>query len=128
MPTLNAIFNTTTRWFEFWAGNGHTIDTDPTRKGWKVKQVRGRKDQLVIMGRVVDGKQLAGCASILPLSDGRLDVAIYEDLTPKEVLDTWANGDYIDCPYFQIKDVSGWGLAVISRIEADLAWLAKRGE
>jgi len=116
-------FTTNIKWFMDWAGNGHTRETDPVNNGWKVKAVAGRTDDLVILGRIVDGKQVKGCASILPMGD-ILDVAIYDDLTPKEILAVWAAGQGYDCPYYQIGPTCGWGLRVINQIEAEMDLMA----
>lgn len=99
-------------------GNGHTVDTDPTRKGWRLRQA-GRDPDVVLVGRA----NVEGCFSVRPLEDGGLDVAIYLD-TPQYVVRTWKEGCYCDASYHEIASVDGWGLECIRLLEAKQAAIA----
>lgn len=61
----------------FW-GNGHTLETDPTKQGWRIRPYPGREN-LWLMGR--PGKP--GSMTIRWVGTA-LDVAFYEE-EPKEV-------------------------------------------
>lgn len=117
-----ANFHTSGHWSDDWTGNGHTTDTDPTRKGWKVKKVKNHPE-LVVLGLVVEGRQQVGCASIRQLGD-KMDVVVYVFETPAEVVEAFDN-DGIEGMYHMIPSVSGWGLAVIRLIEAEVEMMAR---
>ena len=95
-------------------GGGHTTETDPTRRGWKFRA----QGACVLFGR----KGIKGCFSAMSLGDGRLDVALYEDHTPREVSE-WlkkerGNREELDPLYKQVHSTSGWALFFIQVLEA----------
>jgi hypothetical protein len=100
----------------FW-GHGHTLDTDPTRQGWKVRRCTPT-GQAWVVGQ--PGK--AGCASIIDLEDGRLDVCLYDE-DPKTI-DAWLKEPretrrcFDAGPYHQIPAIGGAGLMVIRLVQA----------
>jgi hypothetical protein len=95
-------------------GGGHTLETDPTRQGWRL---RARSSDLCIIGRKANGGGVRGCASVMTLSNGRLDVAIHDELTPKELEDKLKAGERVSGDeYFQVDDCWGWALCVLSKL------------
>jgi len=100
---------------DFW-GCGHTAETDPTRQRWRCR----RQGQVWLIGQ----PSSVGCASVMILRDGRLDVAIYLE-TPKEISD-WLAADretreirdprYLD---FHPLECGGDGLRIIREIEKE---------
>lgn len=99
-------------------GNGHTRETDPMLKGWRVVTPYPQRPELLMIGR----KGVKGCATILPLPDERLDVAIYYN-TPKEVVDKGSMG--LDPKFVQINNHFGWGLEVLREIQKDVEILSQ---
>jgi len=94
-------------------GGGHTRETDPVLQGWRLK---ARSLELCIIGRKANGGGVRGCASVMTLTD-RFDVAIYDDLTPKELEDKFKAGERVQGDeYFQVDDCSGWALKVIDKL------------
>ena len=92
-------------------GGGHTAETDPTRKGWRLV---ASSHQLAVIGQ----KGVKGCASVMPLSDGRFDVAYYDDSKPEEIAARFAKGERVSGDGFtQVTESPGWGLAVIEEID-----------
>ena len=107
-----------TTWHNDWMarnawGNGHTLDTDPTRKGWKAMPAYSGQTDLWLLGQ----RGVAGCATIRQVGD-QLDVAVYYE-TPEQVV-AWLRelGPHCDAAYFQVSVTPGYGLKVINRIEA----------
>ena len=109
---------------EVW-GSGHTIETDPTQRGWLCRKAwpmkPGCTHQVLMLGR----RGVAGCATIIRcrdvLSGGAiLDVAVYWE-TPEAVRDSviQTGKNQHNAVYRQIPDVPGWGLEVIRLIEAE---------
>lgn len=98
----------------FWGG-GHTLETEPTRNGWKARFVGPAEISRVVL---VGQKGVRGCATVVRHHDGQLDVALY-DCEPKVIHDSIANNGRAghDAEYFQIPDLSGCGLRIIQRIE-----------
>ena len=98
----------------FWGG-GHTLETEPTRNGWKARFVGPAEISRVVL---VGQKGVRGCATVVRHHDGQLDVALY-DCEPKVIHDSIANNGLAghDAEYFQIPDLSGCGLRIIQRIE-----------
>ncbi len=97
----------------FWGG-GHTVETDPTRNGWKAATT-SPEGRVVLVGQ----RGVAGCATIVAYPGGLLDVALYYEC-PEEIAkslkETGRAG--FDAEYVQIPDVSGCGLRVISLIQS----------
>lgn len=111
---LNA-FNTFSvpRWWEGLWGGGHTVATDPTHQGWRAA-LTAKGSKVLVIGR----RGITGCASVMRLSDGRLDVSVYDDATPEEIaacVREWRPVPYADC-IFQTESYPGWGLAVLEKI------------
>ena len=111
----NNLFNLFTfadRWWDQIWGNGHTLQTDPTKRGWRARLLKEGSKTLLV-GR--PGKE--GCFSVEQWPDGILDVAIYYD-TPKYVKEALLEGVGLDAKYKQTKDICGWGLPFIIECEA----------
>lgn len=97
----------------FW-GNGHSPRTDPTRKGWRCRPVKGLTSTWLV-GQV----GVEGCASIVFIS-GKLDVAFYEAL-PEEVHKHLKSGKGGLDPLFQeFAPTAGVGLQIIAVIKNQL--------
>ena len=63
---------------------------------WKARPVKGN-NKVIVVGRK-DGQK--GCFSLIRLSDGRYDVAHYDE-TPKEIWSGLSTGMKFDAGYFQ---------------------------
>lgn len=115
-----------------WWGHGHTRETDPTQRGWRIRPISFPKPEpegaraVWLMGR----RGVAGCASIMiheryPGGPVELDVAIYDEdpktieqfiLTPHE--ERVAKYDYAIQPSYDFAPaVSGAGLMIVREIE-----------
>ena len=96
----------------FWGG-GHTRQTLPTCNGWKASIVNS-EGQCVLVGQ----RGVRGCATVVALGPGELDVAVYYEC-PEEIAAALKERGRAghDAYYFQIPDVSGCGLRVINLIE-----------
>lgn len=96
----------------FW-GNGHTVDTDPTKKGWFCKRILGRPagtEDAWVVGQ--PGKN--GCATIMLVDAGKmLDVAMY-DQPPSAVC---SSGQLEAGKFVQLPAIPGSGLMVIEAIQ-----------
>lgn len=102
-------FPMATRWWVDWRGGGHTTATDPGNRGWRAGRAAPGSD-LVIIGR----RGVKGCFSARLLSDGKVDVATYDEMTPEEV--AVATKRYADI--FRIVEfVPGWGLQFVDELE-----------
>lgn len=92
-------------------GGGHTTETDPTRKGWRLV---ASSHQLAVIGQ----KGVKGCASVMPLSDGRLDVAYHDEAKPEELAARFSKNERVGGDgYLPVDGIPGWGLLVIEEIE-----------
>ena len=100
-------------------GGGHTVATDPTKKGWRCRLLRGSKSGVRIVGR----KGVEGCASFREMGDGTWDVAIY-DRTPAVVSRLLQeNSPEINgflCSYSTVDDHGGFGLNIINLIKEEM--------
>jgi hypothetical protein len=120
---------------ELW-GNGHTIETDPFKKGWRCMHYP--KGDVYLVGR----KGVAGCFSALLI--GKVpystrapfwDVALYSEETPQQVHDYLMNGKESEhhdacsggCIYKSVGTHSGWGLEALELLTKDMAELAEFG-
>ena len=112
-------------------GNGHTVETDPTRHGWlcrKAWPVDNPAYQVYMVGQ----RGVAVCATVRTLGDGRLDVALYDE-TPEQVVAAQAKGSgdrdfqtvFSNARYDAAQDAPGWGLAVIEMIEQERRYMAQ---
>ncbi len=97
--------------FDLW-GNGHTLETDPSRQGWR-KAHAGRCPETVLVGR----RGVAGCFSARPYLGNQVDIAVYDE-TPEEVAAAWAKGESLDAYYVQMPLISGWGLVALEFVYA----------
>jgi len=96
-------------------GGGHTHETDPTRRGWRLRAV---STNLAIIGR--RGKP--GCISVMPISGGQFDVAWYEEdpaTVDANLRQPREDRDNLDPIYVPVAAVPGWALRFIERIEAN---------
>ncbi len=97
-------------------GGGHTHETDPTRRGWRIRPVKENRKGAILFGR--PGKP--GCFSVVSLSDGELDIAMY-DGRPEDVSDYLRTGQHCegswDPDYHEAKNISGWALEFVQEIE-----------
>jgi len=91
-------------------GNGHTLETDPTKRGWRLRAMSG---QLAVIGRT----GVPGCLSVVPF-DGQYDVAHYDELTPEEAWKRLKAGSIVADAYQRVGNHSGWALSLIQEIEA----------
>lgn len=92
-------------------GGGHTIETDPTRRGWRIKS----QGQVAIVGRF--GQK--GCMSVVTVSGG-YDVGTYEDLAPEELSKLFYSGEQVIADgYRTVSEHSGWALPFIHELESD---------
>jgi len=99
-------------------GGGHTLETDPTQRGWKAgrpKETMQGNPLLILVGR----RGVKGCFSVLPCSEGKkLDVLIYDDETPEEIIAQWGRHETPVYSHAMLVDnIPGWGLDVIQDIE-----------
>ena len=102
-PSLNLVHH-------IWGG-GHTLETDPTRKGWRCREVTPGR---FLVGR--PGKE--GCASFVWCRDG-WDVGVYH-MPPAEAHKHLKEGEGVDAHYVEVGNHSGFGLDIIREIEAEL--------
>lgn len=105
-------------------GNGHTHETDPTRKGWRLKGL----EYVAVMGQT----GVAGCVTVVCLTGGYdvgcltdgYDVGFHSELKPEEAFRRLKEGEILHADeYRQYPSHGGWALPVIARIEA-----IRRGE
>jgi len=100
-------------WATYWCEGPVTRVTDPMKRGWRCRPAfKGSEDYCYIIGR----PGIGGCASVIAMSRGTLDVAIYED-TPKEISSIISNGGREADAYREIDDIPGWGFKVIQLIQ-----------
>jgi len=107
-------FASPNRWWGFIWGGGHTAATDPQNQGWRASLcVKG--GSVLLVGR----KGVKGCATVVQLSDNRIDVALYEESTPEEIA-TASTPDRValDPVYIQLEMYPGWGLTLLEKLRA----------
>lgn len=107
-------FQVSNRWWDGLFGDGHTVATDPGKRGWRAALAAPGSGVLVVGRRGV-----AGCMSVMQMSDGRFDVAVYDDVTPESL----AESARTRCPmadvFRQVEAIPGWSLPFIDMIEHD---------
>lgn len=103
-------FKVDNRWWLDLFGGGHTVLTDPTRRGWRAKRAGG--PDTVLVGR--PGKP--GCFSAVPFGDNHIDVAIYDE-APEEVARMWKNHECVDSEYQMVSLIPGWALVFVLRFD-----------
>ena len=93
-------------------GGGHTLETDPTRRGWRIRAVDA---DLAVVGRSGN----PGCLSVRSSAEG-YDVAFYE-CTPLELANDLKRPvgarEIFACAYRHVGNASGWALPFIQEIE-----------
>jgi len=98
-----------------WTGGGHTIDTDPTKRGWRLKpSIEG----FYILGNM----SCSTCFSIQRMDNDILDVVTYEETTPRDIDKQLRGAKSGACynPIFQkVRDIPGWALPLIRFAEAN---------
>lgn len=102
-------FSVSNRWWADWAGGGHTVQTDPSNRGWRAAKL-SKDGDLVVVGR----PGVFGCFSVRQMKDGRLDVAVYDVRTPESLKDSIPPADaykVVDC-------IPGWALEFIQEQES----------
>ena len=102
-------------------GGGHTRETDPARKGWRVRaEAEGPRGTVYLIGQ----RGRPGCATARLVGSDftgwEWDVGIYWE-TPAEVSRyVTGEGPFCDARFVQTADVPGWGLEVIREIEDEV--------
>jgi hypothetical protein len=120
-----------TREMSSWLGGGHTVDTDPTQRGWRMWNlagVEGARYEFVLVGR----KGMNSCFTARTTDEGQIDVYMFEgDMTDhvREVVmdDTIITGWTGECTgnkysiqYGRINTIDyhpGWALSIIAELE-----------
>lgn len=102
-------FTVSNRWWDSWRGGGHTAATDPGQRGWRAAPV----GKVLVVGR----RGVPGCFSVMQLSRGKLDVAVYDDYLP-EALAAAAKGHCPPADVNRVVDaIPGWALPFIDMVE-----------
>ena len=126
VPFDPCTFQVRADWWRFMWGGGHTVETDPTRKGWRAKKSINTGDPArgippnILVGRA----GVKGCFSAMLLSprepgdDAVLDLAFYTEETPEQVAKAMREKAFIDPIYSPARNTDGWGLAAIDRLNA----------
>jgi hypothetical protein len=107
-----------------WLGNGHTVETDPSQRGWQMRELPvgdSTRYQSVLCGRKGD---VEGCFLAVDYH-GQLEVYLFLDHKPSQVSECVLNDSIIgeneygiEYPSRNITDTtSGWGLQYINLIE-----------
>jgi hypothetical protein len=91
-------------------GGGHTVATDPTKRGWRMIV---RQD-----GRVAFFGQpgVKGCFLALRLTDS-FDCHLYDEMTVEELMVANAKCESFADGYHVAGSESGWALPVIAKVE-----------
>lgn len=98
-------------------GGGHTRETDPSQKGWRVRPLT-KGNSIVLVGR----RGVEGCFSVQPMLEGDLDIALYQE-TPEQVAAMKAAGEYVDAVFHSVPNTPGWGLTAIELLGEDMKGL-----
>jgi hypothetical protein len=104
-------FRATSTWeSSFPWGSGHTAETDPSRRGWRL---RGVSSYVAVIGRT----GVRGCFTVVPLSGG-YDVATHDEIKPEEAFKRLKAGErLVGDAYRQVGTHSGWALELIREFE-----------
>ena len=108
MGKLKSFSANSSRLSGIWGG-GHTAATDPTKRGWACRRVKGLDVWMV------GQKGVAGCVSLVDLGTA-WDVAMYAE-TPAEALALIQSGTRPTARYSGVPKLTGFGLRVIALIE-----------
>ena len=102
-------------------GVGHTLETDPTRKGWRCREVKPSH----VPGHFLVGRPgQEGCASIHRIRDV-WHVGIYL-MSPAEAHKLIKEiGGFLDAHWVEVNDIPGFGLDIIREIEAEVLRYAR---
>ncbi len=116
MGKLKSFEANSSRLMGIWGG-GHTVDTDPTKKGWRCRRIGMEKRTVWLVGQ----KGVKGCATLVDIGRGEWDAAIYaEDPALIDLsLRQGRVGPHHGAVYKTVPNVSGFGLKVIELIEED---------
>jgi hypothetical protein len=103
-------FKFSNRWWDGLWGGSHTAATDPTKRGWRAAPV----GKVLVVGR----RGVPGCFSVMQLSDGRLDVAVYDEATPESIAAGLRGGVAVDVDgLWTANPTPGWALPFIAEVE-----------
>jgi len=92
-------------------GGGHTRETDPMGRGWRL---RAESTTLAVIGR----PNMRGCISVRIMSNGELDVAMYDESTPNEVSGCLREGKRVEADaFYTAQSTPGWALPFLMEIE-----------
>lgn len=92
-------------------GGGWEVGKDPISQGWRKLRMHSGSDEFVLVG-IPNQK---GCFSARVMGDGKIDVALYDDCTPQEVLK--GDSTFLDPVYMLVEPISGWGLEVLEKLK-----------
>lgn len=110
-------FTVDSRWWNNpnhqWTGGGHTAETDPTKKGWRAVAF-SKGSSFVLIGR----KGVPGCFSARLMSDGRIDVAIYDEAVPETAVAALDAKELYADVFRQVHGTPGWALEFIQELES----------
>lgn len=103
-------FSVSTNWWSLliWGG-GHTLETDPTKKGWRCGLIR-KGGENILVGR----RGIPGCFSVARMGNNRLDVALYEE-TPEEVMAGFKTKT-VWPEFITLDEIPGWGLKAVEEV------------
>jgi hypothetical protein len=92
-------------------GSGHTLETDPTKKGWKIRSLY-KGSEVWLIGR----PGIQGCATAQYTVGGQIGIKLFPEATPLEV----ATGKtQMHAEYDMVRpDISGWALYILDKLEA----------
>lgn len=107
-------FTSSSKWWDGMWGGGHTVGTDPTQHGWKACLSKPDSHVLVVG---IPGK--AGCFSVVQLSDQKADVAVYDSLTPSDLVKLLSTGTAYADGYITIDLTPGWFLGIVGKLDTD---------
>ena len=107
-------FQLSCRWWDttIWGG-GHTTNTCPPSRGWKTGLV-GYDLALLLVGR----PRKPGCFTVRVMGNGDLDVAVYNEVTPEQIIKMLKAGEALPGDaFYAVRNTHGWGLQFVQEIE-----------
>ena len=111
MPSLREF--TVAPWWQgslVW-GSGHTVETDPTRQGWRVRRA-GEEPDTALVGR----RGVKGCFTAVPDATGHLIVRFFFR-TPEELDRAIRSGEQVGGWIRTLPHIPGWGLSAIELLQ-----------
>ena len=106
-------------------GNGHTVETDPTQRGWRIKALKAISPETVLIGQ----RGIPGCAICTPPWEGEAHGNVFVQIlqeTPNEVSRLASKSGFEAIAHLtdpatdmEPEEKSGWGLAVVRAIEQE---------